>query len=96
MARKQGPNKRHAATSIRVDPNIRALSVYPIEGTERPMEELQTIGIRLSRDQAIHLARVLLAVTQEWDEVDITAKRFVRRTSDNTHPVTVTSRARNA
>jgi hypothetical protein len=55
------------------------------------MSELKTIGIRLSREQAIHLARVLLAVSQEWDELEITAYRFVTRKSDETHHVTVTS-----
>jgi hypothetical protein len=29
--------------------------------------------MKLSKDQAIHLARVLLAVSQEWEEIDITA-----------------------
>jgi hypothetical protein len=57
------------------------------------MEELQTVGLRLTREQALHLARVLLAVTQEWVEIDITAYRFKRRSSDGTYPVTVTSGA---
>ena len=46
----------------------------------------------MSKEQAIHLARVLLAVTQEWDEVDITAYRFRKRHEDGTYLVTVTSR----
>lgn len=49
------------------------------------------MGIRLSKEQAIHLARVLLVVTQEWDEVDITAYRFERRQEDGTFRLTVTS-----
>src|SRR5687767_13540294 len=56
-----------------------------------PIADLQTIGIRLNREQAIHLARVLLAVTQEWDEIDITGYRFRRRQDDGTYLLTVTS-----
>jgi hypothetical protein len=44
----------------------------------------------MSKDQAIHLARVLLAVSQEWDENDLTAYRLKRR-ADGTYQVTVTS-----
>ena len=49
------------------------------------------MGIKLSRDQAIHLSRVLLAVSQEWDEIDITAYRLKKRKSDGTYQITVTS-----
>ena len=55
------------------------------------MKDLKTVGIKLSKDQAIHLARVLLAVTQDWDIIDITAYRFERRKSDGTYHITVTS-----
>ena len=67
---------RRAATSIRVNPKVRAMRVYPVEGTAKTIDELQSVGIKLSREQAIHLARVLLAVSQEWDEVEITAYRL--------------------
>lgn len=83
--------KRKAAPSIRVNPNIRALKIYPIETTTKNVQDLQTVGISLSKSQAIHLARVLLAVTQDWDKIDITAFRFHKRQSDNTYQVTVTS-----
>jgi len=66
--------------------------VYPRRGTRKNIEELQTVGIKLTRKDAIHLARVLLAMTQDWDEVEITARRFEQRKSDNTYSVTVTSR----
>jgi hypothetical protein len=82
---------RRASTSIKVNPNVRAMRVYPRDGTRKTIAELQTVGIKLSREQAIHLARVLLAVSQEWPEVEITAKRLEPR-SDGTYPVTVTSR----
>jgi hypothetical protein len=40
---------------------------------------------------AVHLARVLLAASQEWEETDITAWRVYKHQSDNTYNVTVTS-----
>lgn len=89
---KQPRLKRRSAGSINVDTNIRCLRVYPIEDTKRSVPDLQTVGIRLSKEQAMHLARVLLAVTQEWDEVDITAYRFEKRKEDNTYRLTITSR----
>jgi len=42
-------------------------------------------------EQAIHLARVLLAVTQDWEEVDITGYRFEKRQQDGTYRLTITS-----
>ena len=83
--------ERKTVGSISVRPNIRALRIYPVEETDKRVSELKTVGLRLSRNQAIHLARVLLAVSQEWDEVDITAFRLKRRHSDGTYQVTVTS-----
>ncbi len=55
------------------------------------MKDLKTVGIRLNKEQALHLARVLLAVTQEWNEIDLTAYRLERRKSDSTYHITVTS-----
>ena len=83
--------RRVTASSVDVDLNVRALRVYPVKGTGKRISELKTIGIKLSRDEAIHLARVLLAATQEWKEVEITAYRFQRRASDDTHQITLTS-----
>ena len=89
---KQSGSKRETATAISIDTNVRCLRLYPTEDTNRDMAQLQTIGIRLSREQAIHLARVLLAVSQEWDEVDITGYRFEKRQQDGTYRLTITSR----
>jgi hypothetical protein len=83
--------KRVAPRSVRLDSNIRALRVYPVEETNRRLSELQTVGIKLSREQAIHLARVLLLVTQEWDEIEVTAYRLECRRTDGTYHVTVTA-----
>src|SRR3546814_13070398 len=66
---------RQTATQVSVNPNVRCLKVYPVEGSSKTVAELKTVGLKLSRDQAIHLARVLLAVSQDWDELDITAYR---------------------
>ena len=84
-------SERESSKSIVVNSNVRALKVYPIENTDKRISELKTVGIKLSKDEAIHLARVLLAVTQDWDEIDITGFRLKRRRRDNTHQVTVTS-----
>ena len=83
--------KRQSAGAVSVDTNVRCLRVYPTEDTKRTVSDLQTVGIKLTKDQAIHLARVLLVVTQEWDEVDITAYRFEKRQDDGTYRLTITS-----
>lgn len=82
---------RQSASSVRIDTNVRCRRIYPTEETKRSVIDLQTIGIRLDRDQAIHLARVLLAVTQEWSEVEITAYRSEKRQEDGTYRLTITS-----
>ena len=83
--------KRKSASSVSVDTNVRCLRVYPTEDTKRTIAKLQSVGIKLSKTQAIHLARVLLVVSQEWDEVDITAYRFDKRREDQMYRLTVTS-----
>jgi hypothetical protein len=83
--------KRQSASAVNVDTNVRCLRIYPTEDTKRTVSDLQTVGIRLTKEQAIHLARVLLVATQEWDEVDITAYRFEKRQDDATYRLTVTS-----
>ncbi|GAG41386.1 unnamed protein product [marine sediment metagenome] len=83
--------KRQSAGAVSIDTNVRCLRVYPTEDTKRTVSGLQTVGIRLTKEHAIHLARVLLVVTQEWDEVDITAYRFKKRQKDGTYPLTITS-----
>jgi len=82
---------RRSSRSISIDPNVRCLRIYPIEDTDKNISELKTVGIKLSREQGIHLARVLLAASQEWDEIDVTAYRLKRRKSDGTYQITVTS-----
>jgi len=82
-----------SASSLRIDTNVRCQRIYPVEdsGATTKVAELKTVGIKLSKEQAIHLARVLLAASQDWEEIDITAWRVYKRRSDNTYNVTVTS-----
>jgi hypothetical protein len=82
---------RRSSTSVTIDPNVRCLRIYPTEKTKKTITELQSVGFKLSRDHAIHLARVLLAVTQQWDEIDITGYRFDSRTTDGSYRLTITS-----
>lgn len=91
----KSPKKRQAASNIRIDPNVRCLRIYPVEDSRKTktIADLKTIGIKLSCEQAVHLARVLLAAAQEWNEIDITAWRIYKRQSDGTYNVTVTTAA---
>ena len=82
--------RRESIRQINLDPNVRCLKVYPVEGTSKNVEELKTVGIKLSKEQAIYLAIALLVASQKWKEIDITAYRFKRRRSDGTYPVAVT------
>jgi hypothetical protein len=81
---------RNSANSVRVNPNLRCQRIYPVPGTNKTVEELTTVGFRLTREQAIKLARVLLTVTQDRDNVDVTGFRSKER-SDGTFSITVTS-----
>jgi hypothetical protein len=83
---------RKSPMSIKVDGNVRCLRVYPAKDTKRTVENLETIGIKMNREQAIQLARVLLAVSQDWEEIDITGFRLRPRKADGTYGVTVTGR----
>ena len=85
---------RKTSASVRVDPNLRALKIYPGPETKKQVSELQSVGLRLSRDQAIHLARLLLAMAQNHEVIDITGYRFEQRTNDQSYKVTVTSMAK--
>ncbi len=82
---------RKSPKSISINPNVRCVRIYPVESTDKTIKDLKTVGIRLDREQALQLARILLAVTQEWEEIDLTAYRLKKRRSDGTYQVTVTS-----
>ena len=60
--------KRKTASSITIDPNVRCLRIYPVEDNQnstKTIADLKTVEMKFTRDQAIHLARVLLAAAQE-------------------------------
>jgi hypothetical protein len=84
--------KRQSASAVTLDSNVRCVRVYPTEETKHTVADLQTVGIRLTKEQAIHLARVLLLVTQEWEEVEMTAYRYEKRQEDGTYRLTITRR----
>lgn len=77
---------RKTVKSLTVQQNVRCQRVRPVAKANA-----DTVGFTLTKDQAIHLARVLLAATQEWDTIDVTGFRLQKRKSDGTYPVTVTS-----
>jgi len=75
-------------TSITIDTHIRCRQVFPPEN-QAAYKDLTIMGVRLSREEALHLARAILAATQEWQEVELVVHRFDKRTSDNTYLLTV-------
>ncbi len=81
---------RKSATSVTISPKLRCQRIYPVSGTKKTVADLKTVGFKLTRDQAINLARVLLAVSQNWSDIDITAFRS-KRFTDGTFPITVTT-----
>jgi hypothetical protein len=83
--------KRQSPRSLRIDPDLRCQRVYPKEGTKRAMSELQTVGLKLTKDQAVRMALALLAASLQWEAIDLTAWRFEQRQSDGTYKVTVTA-----
>ncbi len=80
------PNKPF--TSLTIDTHVRCRQIFPKE-KEAAYKDLETVGVRLSRDEALHLARAILAATQEWEEVELVVHRFDKRKSDNTYLLSV-------
>jgi hypothetical protein len=75
-------------TSLTIDTHVRCLQIFPKE-KEAAYEKLETMGVKLSRQEALHLARALLAATQDWEEVELVVHRFDKRKSDNTYLLSV-------
>lgn len=82
---------RKSAAGVRVNPNVRALKIYPVDGTSRDLTKLQTVAFQLSSDEAVHLATVLLAMSQDHEKIDVTGYRLRPRKSDGTFDITVTA-----
>jgi hypothetical protein len=81
---------RESTKQFGIDPNVRCQKVYPVMGSRKPTSELKTIGLKLTRQQARHLAQVLLTAAEAWEEIDLTAYRAARQ-ADDTHQITITS-----
>jgi hypothetical protein len=75
-------------TSLTIDTHVRCQQIFPKEN-EAAYKELETMGVKLSRGEALHLARAILAATQDWEAVELVVHRFDKRKSDNTYLLTV-------
>jgi hypothetical protein len=51
--------------AISINPNLRCDRTYPTETSLKTVANLKTVGFKLTKIQAVDLARVLLAVTQD-------------------------------
>jgi len=78
---------RKVATTV--DPNVKCKKVYPI-GNTKDLKDLKTVGIKLTKDQALHMAQLLITVARTAEEVDITGFRKMIK-KDGTYQVTITS-----
>ena len=59
------PVPKKPFTSLTIDTHVRCRQIFPQEKAAA-YKELETMGVRLSREEALHLARAILAATQEW------------------------------
>jgi hypothetical protein len=75
----KSPPKRKTVKSLTISQKVKCSHVIPMEGSAKTIENLKTIGFTLDREQAIQLARILLAVTQEWDTMNVTVFREKRK-----------------
>jgi hypothetical protein len=75
-------------TSLTIDTHVRCRQIFPKE-KDAAYKALETMGVRLTREEALHLARAILAATQEWEEVELVVHRFDKRKSDNTYLLSV-------
>jgi hypothetical protein len=75
-------------TSLTIDTHVRCKQIFPKE-KEAAYKDLTTMGVKLSREEALHLARAILAATQEWEEMELVVHRFDKRQADNTYLLSV-------
>ena len=64
---------------------------YPREESRIPFSELEVVGLRFSRDQALKLAAALREATPGWEGIHIIGCRFEQRDTDDTPLITVDS-----
>lgn len=79
---------KKSVINLNIDLRGRCLQVFPPPEAEA-YRDLTTMRFRLNREQALHLARAILAATEEWEEVEIVVHRFERRRSDGAFLITV-------
>ena len=95
------PRQSITLKNLSIDENERCQRIIPVAdsiNTPCPAQHSKkwkgnTIAIHLTKDEAIHLAAVLLAATQHWKEISVTARRLQRRHADGTYSIRVTSAA---
>lgn len=80
---------RESVNGLGVDSNIHCTKVYPVLGSRKAAPDLKSVGIKLTRSQAAHLARALKEASKAWDYIDITAYRAPNK-ADHLHHLTVT------
>ena len=91
--------RRETVKYLTVNQNVRCRSVIPdpqgqhtdCPGRHSTRWHGDTVAFQLTKQQAIDLAKVLLAASQDWQLMDVTVWRFQKRKSDGTFPITVTS-----
>jgi hypothetical protein len=70
---------------------LHCYKIYPTETSKRTLEDLKTVAVRLTKQQAIDLATTLLLAAQSWDIIDVTAFRKTKSRSTGEYQLTVTS-----
>lgn len=79
---------KKSLTSLSIDMHIRCRQIFPPEN-EAAYKNMETMGVKLSREEALRLARAVLAATQDWQEVELVVHRFDKRPSDRSYLLTV-------
>lgn len=66
--------------------NIRCEKMYPVIETKKEISELKTVAFQITSEQAIDLAKKLLAAAQQSKLVDITGFRLTNVVSVTSPP----------
>lgn len=82
--------------SLKVKTPLHCYKIYPTEQSTRTMEELKTVAVRLTKQQAVDLATTLLLAAQTWNIIDVTAFRKHKSKAKGEYPLTVTSQRKDA
>ena len=55
--------------------NVKCNKIYPALDTSKQVSDLKTVAFQVSKEQAIDLAKKLLAAAQSSSKIDVTAFR---------------------